>query len=438
MRSLPKLSVCLLLCVVSRALYAADASVAADYEYSVKAGDNLGALSAELLDTPARWAAVAHYNKLPNPNFIYPRQVLHIPFAWMKDHPAQARIAAISGLVKLNGQAAQVGDVVVTGDQLETANAASARLTLPDGSILSLLEKTRLHTRVLQQKTHGEFFSAIFRLATGRIDALKKKYPEGQSPLRIEAMHGTIGVRGTHFRMAQEGDNSLAEIEQGLVGFETGAATVALALAGGQGSVADGVHTPQVITLLSAPTFPTFPDSFAPDALSFVMPPMSGAVAYRGELAKDEAFTELFVPVSANSSVINIPDLEAGTYWLRLRAIDEHGLQGLQAQTKLTVKTPIEIIPPPLAADFPVIAPYKPIIGGKHMLTGWQEMKGYQYELQMADTPDFAHPTQSFRTPNKYMNLDAPAAGQHYLRLRLLDEANHAGPWCEAVAYTTE
>ncbi len=213
MTSVNKAGWCLIACLASHAVYAADAPVNADFEYQVKAGDSLGKLSAELLDSPARWGDVARYNKLRNADLVHPRQVLHIPLAWMKNHPAQARIEAVTGEVRLNGQTVHPGDAVASGDKLETANAASARMTLPDGSSLSLLENTRLQAKSLQQKQQGNFFSAIFRLVTGRIDALKKKYPDGQAPLRIEAMHGTIGVRGTHFRMGQEGENTLAEIE---------------------------------------------------------------------------------------------------------------------------------------------------------------------------------------------------------------------------------
>ncbi|MGB8518401.1 MAG: FecR domain-containing protein, partial [Gallionella sp.] len=331
MMRLSKMSCCLMVCFASHAAYAVDAPAEKDFSYQVQKGDNLSRLTAEVLDTPSRWNAVAKYNKLPNANLIYPAQVLHIPFAWLKNDAAQARIEALSGEVKLNGQPAHVGDVVKQGDQLETASAASLRMTLPDGSTLNMLEKTQLEAKDLQQKKRGNIFSAIFRLTTGRIDALKKKYPDGQSPLRIQALHGTIGVRGTHFRVGQEGENTLAEIEQGLVGFESDATKPALALAGGQGTLADGVHPAEVITLLPAPTYPTLPDQFPANAVKFVMPEMAGATAYRGEVAKDEAYTQIVAPVSAKGAEVNISGLAEGSYWLRLRAIDEHGLQGLEA-----------------------------------------------------------------------------------------------------------
>ncbi len=431
-----KLSGAVLACLFSYAACAADAPAGNDFIYQVKTGDNLGALSATLLDSPARWGEVARYNKLHNPNLIVPKQVLYIPLAWMRNYPAQASIEAVTGEVKLNGHAVHTGDVVAAGDKLETADAASVRMTLPDGSTLSLSEKTRLEALQLNKKTQGNFFTSLFRLTTGRIDALKKKYPDGQAPLRIEAMHGTIGVRGTHFRMAQEGENTLAEIEQGLVGFESGKSQ--LPLAGGQGSVADGVHVPSAITLLDAPTFPDMTQSFAPDALSFVMPTLAGAVAYRGELASDENFQNLVAPVSAQGSTIRIQGVSVGAYWLRLRAVDEHGLQGMPAQTALTVKIPPLVIPPPPPAELPIVQPSKPIVSGQHLLTGWRAIHGYRYEVQIARTADFSRPIFSVQSQKNYLTLTTPDKGDYFIRMRLLDAAQQYGHWCEPVAFSTE
>lgn len=424
-------------CLFSPAIHAEE-SAPAEYLYTVKPGDNLSTFARDMLDSIKRWPEVARYNKLKNPQIIMPGQVLRIQLPWMKNMPVEARIEALNGAATLNGFAAKVGDKVAAGARLETSAGANMRMSLPDGSMLSLAEKTRLEAARLDKKPQGEFFYALFRLVTGRIDALKKKYPEGQAPLRIEAMHGTIGVRGTHFRMGQEDGNTLAEIENGLVSFGDEAIGKPIALAGGQGSVADGVHAPGVIDLLPAPIFPVLPDAFAPDAVSFVMPPMADARAYRGELALDEDFKQIIAPVSASGSAISIPGLSEGIYWLRLRAVDGHGLQGMQAQTLLHVKAAPVVIAPPPPADFPVVEPHKPITNGMQILTRWQEVRGFQYQVQIASTADFVQPLQDVRSSVNYLNLPTPPKGEYFIRMRLLDAANRVGHWSEPVAFTTE
>lgn len=438
MMSLKKLSVAVMWCVASQAAWAVDAPAAADFRYQIKAGDSLAKLANELLDSPARWNEVAHYNQLPNANLVQPNQVLHIPLAWLKNYPAQARIEAVTGDVKLNGKAAHVGDFVAEGDKLETASAASARISLPDRSSLSMLEKTQLHTKQMEQKKQGDFFNAVFRLITGRIDAIKQKYPEGQAPLRIQAKAATIGVRGTHFRMGQEGVNTLAEVENGLVSFGDEAKAKPIALAAGQGSVSDGIHAPVVIPLLAAPNFPALPEHFAPAAIAFVMPVVTGVTGYRGEVAQDENFNQLLAPISAQGNQVQLATLPDGTYWLRLRAVDVHGLQGLEAKQAIVVKTPAVVVPPPPPADFPIIVPSKPITSGAQMLTGWRDVSGYQYELQVAASADFAPPLQSVLRKEPYWAFKTVAAGNYWLRMRLVTSDKRMGKWCEPVAFSVE
>ncbi len=436
--SVQKLALVMVLSWASNAVSAADVPARADLDYQIKRGDNLSKLTNELLDSPARWSEVARYNQLPNANLVQPDQILHIPLAWLKNYPAQARIEALTGVVTLNGKEAHVGDAVVSGDKLTTASGASARLSLPDHSSLSMLEKTELHSKQLEQKKQGNFFSAVFRLVTGRIDAIKQKYPEGQAPLRIQAMTATIGVRGTHFRMGQEAGNTLAEIENGLVSFGDEAKAKPIALAAGEGSVSDGVHPPAVIPLLLAPSFPALPAEFAPDAVSFDMPAMAGVTGYRGEVAQDENFTHLLAPLSAQGNQVRLAPLADGRYWLRLRAVDEHGLQGLEAKQLIVVKTPAVVVPPSPPADFPIVVPFKPIASGVHMLTGWREVLGYQYELQVSANADFSEPLQSTLRKELYWTFQTTGTGNHWLRMRLVSDDKHVGKWCEAVAFSVD
>ncbi|MGZ8256871.1 MAG: FecR domain-containing protein [Gallionella sp.] len=435
--SVKKLALVMALGWASHGVSAAELVARADLDYQIKQGDNLSKLTHELLDSPARWSEVARYNKLPNANLVQPEQILHIPLAWMKNYPAQARIEALTGDVKLNGKVAHIGDLIATGDKLETASGASARISLPDHSSLSMLEKTQLHTQQLEQKKQGNFFNSVFRLLTGRIDAIKQKYPDGQAPLRIQAMTATIGVRGTHFRMGQESGNTLAEIENGLVSFGDEAKAAPIALAAGQGSVSDGVHAPAVIPLLAAPIFPALPAEFSPDAVSFDMPVLAGAIGYRGELASDEQFQNIIAPVAAEGSHLKLANLAEGVYQLRLRAVDSHGLQGLQAQQRIVVKVPPVIIAPAPPADFPIVMPSLPIVSGGQMLTGWRDVYGYQYQLQIAATADFASPLQNVTRKEIFWMFATPPAGSYWLRMRLLDAQGRVGAWCTAVKFTT-
>ncbi len=422
----------MVLCLLgSAASYAQDATTQSDYLYTVKPGDNLSTFSQTILDTAKRWPEVAKYNQLKNPQVIKPGQVLRVQLPWLKNAPAAARIESLNGVVTLNGNPAKIGDKVVAGDKLETPAGASARMNLPDGSTLNMLEKTQLEAMQLDKKTQGNFFVSLFRLTTGRIDALKKKYPEGQAPLRIEAMHGTIGVRGTHFRMGQEDNSTLAEIENGSVSF--GEAAQPIALAGGEGSVGDGVHAPQVIPLLAAPQFAALTSDFPPQSMTITLPDMTGAHGYRGELATDAKFAQLLAPVSSDSSMLTITGLAEGTYWLRLRAVDEHGLQGMTGETHFVVKQ--HAAAPALKIQ---IKPTSLSFSGNRLLINWAGDADLHYQCQMSGTQNFDFPLVDIVVKDSELHIPTPDPGKYFVRVRAINIEGVKGDWSEPLGFNVQ
>lgn len=421
----------IVLCSLPQMAFAEAIATDEDYIYQVRQGDNLGKLSREVLDSPARWGEVARYNKLKNPNLITPGQRLRMQLAWLKNIPAEARIESLTGAVSLNGHPVKTGDAVPTGATVETPAGGSARLSLPDGSMMNVLEQSSLTARQLEKKERGNFFYTLFRLVTGRIEVLKKKYPAGQAPLHIQSRNATIGVRGTHFRMGQEDTHTLAEIEEGAVTFGAEQTSDPLALSGGQGSVADGIHPPQAIPLLPRPEFPAMPTSFPPAAIDFSMPELSGATGFRGEVAQDKDFQQLVAPVSTTNRNVHISALNEGRYWLRLRAVDEHGLQGLEGKTSFVVKvaaphaSPLVILPP-VVLEPPVLEQ------GEHIVVNWHGNSNGKYELQVASSEDFKLPWITRISQGTQLDIPTPLAGRYFMRVRPI-HGTQAGEWSNSV-----
>lgn len=420
----------MLLCMLNPNVHAEDLSASEDIVYQVQQGDNLSKLASDLLDTPTRWNEVARYNQLRDSNLIWPEQKLRIKLAWLKNFPAEARIESLVGRVMLNGLPAKVGDPVTTGAAIKTPAGGSVRLSLPDGSTMNVLEKSLISARQLERKERGNFFNTLFRMVTGRIEVLKQKYPMGQAPLRIQSMHATLGVRGTHFRMGQEENNTLAEIEEGTVDFGAEHAGEPLELTGGYGSVADGINPPQAIPLLPRPAFPSFDADFPLQSIAFTMPDMEGATGYRGEVAMDEDFMQLVAPVSAEGNVIKITGLSEGRYWLRLRAVDEHGLQGLEA------KVAFGVMLEPLR-DLPTVVVTPPQVGNdKQTTVSWRGDSDMKYELHVASSEDFMFLWLSYIAQGTQMNIPQPLPmpGKYFIRVRAID-GKRAGEWSNTVTW---
>ena len=273
---------------------------AADVSYTVQQGDTLGSLARGKLDVPGRWRDVAHYNQLPDPDRIKPGQVLRIKPLWLKAESGVLKVEAVTGQASAQGRALKVGDTVAVGAEVQTEMGSALRLRAPDGSQVDLQEASQIQVEKLEQREGGVFVS-VLRLLAGQLEAFKVKRATGMADMAVNARNATLGVRGTHFRMRQEGMNTYAEIEDGHVAFEAAKTPQVLALAGGEGSVADGVKPAQVIPLLPAPTYPALPQVFDTPYVEWTMPELAGAQGYVGELARDASLPIIWCRCAARA-----------------------------------------------------------------------------------------------------------------------------------------
>ena len=391
-----------------------------DFVYQVKSGDTLGKLASEMLDSAKRWKDVARYNQLPDANRIEPGQMLRIQQPWLKStaKAGKLKVEAVTGSAMSGGKEIKVGDELAMGAQLETAAASALRLRLPDGSLLNMMESSRLQVERLEQRQDNAFI-ALFRLLTGQVETFKKKYPEGMSDLAIHAKTATLGVRGTHFRMREEGGRTFAEIEQGLVSYDAKKTPTVLSLAGGQGSVADGEHAAEVVDLLPPPTFPALPNEFDTPYIQWALLELQGATGFFGELARDEEFSDHLVSVRANKHKIFLKDLPNGRYWLRLRAIDSHGLQGMEGKVSFSVNVPPR-----------KFAMTKVYVTGTGLQLRWVGRKeGGDYQVQVADNLQFNRPMLDTKTSDNLVEIARPKQGQYFMRVRQVFNSGVTDTW---------
>lgn len=394
------------------------ANRSADFVYEVKSGDTLGKLANEMLDHSKRWKDVAKYNQLSDANRIEPGQKLRIQLPWLNARGGKLKIEAVTGEATADGRLLQVGDEVAQGATLKTATASALRLRMPDGSLLNMMEGAEVEVEKLENK-QGNAFTSLFRLVTGQVEAFKKKYPEGTADLAIRAKTATLGVLGTHFRMREEGGRAYAEIEQGLVSYDAQKTPVMLALAGGQGSVADGEHAAEVIDLLPPPTFPVLPAAFDTPYIQWVMPEQDGATGFFGELARDEEFSDHLVSVRVKKHKVMLTDLPNGRYWLRLRAVDSHGLQGREAKVSFLVNVPPR-----------KFAMTKVYVSGNGLQLRWVgRREGGGYQVQIADNQQFNSPMLDVKTAENVVEIPRPKPGQYFMRVRQVFSGGVTDAW---------
>ena len=340
--------------------------------YTVKRSDKLIVLTADLLNKPSDWPEVARFNRLKNPNQISPGQVINIPTRLMKSQPASSTVISTFGDVRVGGLPLVTGAAVGEGAKVQTAANSSAVIELADGSRMTLLPGTLAEivtsrsyaTRDAGQSASTTAFSGLLRLMQGALDMLASKNARRATPLQIETPTSLVGVRGTQFRVAYDSavsQNARTEVLQGLVRADNPAQRAGTDVPQGKGVIlSPAVKDIVVADLLKAPDLSAVPsDIVKPEAL-WPMPILTGAAAYRVQIAVDDSFNKIvrdLVVTGAKDAFANLADLPNGGWFARVRGIDAAGIEGYD-----TAKAVQVVLPPP-----PYVAPKQWTISGDRL-----------------------------------------------------------------------
>ncbi|OQX40326.1 MAG: hypothetical protein B0D88_08710 [Candidatus Sedimenticola endophacoides] len=174
-------------------------------------------------------------------------------------------------------------------------------------------------------------------LEQGRVENDITPDPTGQPHYRIRNDIAVTAVRGTAFRVGLlEGERLQTEVLRGSVSVANDSGTSLLKQ--GNGVVTEAGQAPgQPIRLLEAPDLSTLAPRQRYLPMELEWKGLTGAVAYRVQIAATEAFEELLydrVRKSNRASVANLPD---GRYFLRVRGIDANALEGFDSTAPLEV-----------------------------------------------------------------------------------------------------
>lgn len=320
-------------------------------ELTVTRADTLIGLSRQVLVTPQAWREVAALNKLRNPNRIKPGQVLRIPQRLMRSSPTPAKLVSAFGDVRIDGAAGVVGSEVNEGQKLQTAEGASAVLTMADGSRLRLPPSSL--AEVAASRTYGGrgtapgaepsaygWFAGALRVLRGSVEVFATKVLRAK-PLEVITPTAVVGVRGTQFRVSfDEAANAStrSEVLEGVVGLDTSKQTAGLALPAGFGAANDASGTaPRVVKLLAAPDLAAVPELFERPLVRFK--PAEPADMLRVQVAEDSAFDRIVsdqrVPAGTD---VRIAGLDDARWYLRARRVDEQGIEGFDATRAFVLK----------------------------------------------------------------------------------------------------
>lgn len=352
--------------IASGAFAAIDQPTEPFISYTVKTGDTLQGLSRSLLAHPAKWNELARLNGLKNPNLIQPGFVFDVPrsminFANQPKLATSGVLQSANGTVTINGAPAQAGAAVPEGAQLQTASGSSAVVKMSDGTSVQLMPRSL--AQVVTQHGYAmkdpassistTWFSGAIRLVEGALDIAANKLAQRKEPLNVVTPTSVVGVRGTQFRVAYDDPASRVartEVLEGKVRADNPAQAVGADVGGGFGvAVKPTEREIKVVALL-----PALPESALPARVertregaqaSWTVGTLSGAAAYRAELAQDPAFTQIVFDTKSSSPAINLAAAPNGNYFARVRGVDASGIEGYNAVRRIDIaNAPVALI----------------------------------------------------------------------------------------------
>jgi hypothetical protein len=404
---------------------------AGDFIYRARARDTLIGISRRLLLEPRRWPEVQTLNHIVDPRHIPLGDAVRIPYGWLRMSPDTATVTAIGGEVRTGAGRVNTGEKLAEGSQIQTGPDGSVTLVLADGSVITLQKSTVLTLEEIRHVTGvPTAHDTRMKLHSGRLQTQVK--PQGDvGRFEIQTPVAVSAVRGTQFRDAfmPEAGSGTTETLEGAVGVSGSAVTVSVAAGFGTRVEHDSAPLPPRL-LLPPPDLQGVAGTNASGQLRLQWPVVPGASRYRVQLAPDAEFHSYLVDAESTVPQVDLTAPADGKYWLRVRSIDDLGLEGLDAvRTLVQHRLPAA---PALTTPLPGA-----VTVGDGSVFAWSGIEpGTRYRVQIARDADF---TAIFLEREvgeaTQLDIDHVPPGRYFWRVGGVDAQGESGNWSPAQEY---
>jgi hypothetical protein len=406
--------------------------------YSVRPGDTLIALGQRYLADPSRWDVVQRLNRVADPHRIPPGTVLRIPASLLQSKPGQATLKAAHGSVRWRPTAqgdwtnAATGQSLPAGAEVQTGPQASATLELANGTQLRIHPGSTLALDMISLYANGLMADTRVRLLHGQTEISDNPARRGQQHLRVITPGAQAVVRGTVFRVGVSDGATREETVEGSVAVTAAGNTVMVAQA--QGTVAREGQAPLAARRLpAAPDVSQLPARMEQLPLRFVLPARSGErkTIWWAQVSPTDTFDVILAEKTAASGAVNFEDLPNGRYFLRVRAVDEVGLQGLEA------RHPFTVFARPFAPALRTPGHSATVRSARPELSWTSAVGAGRYRVQLSPSNDFSKLAldQMLENSEAALKEDLVPGGYHW-RVASITAEGEQGPWSAPAAFT--
>ena len=403
----------------------------------VKKGDNLNALCIEYLEDPNNWPKVARYNKLKNPNLIFPQQEIKIPVLLLKGVPTAGIVTFIKGEVAIlyadskTWKSIENGEEINEGGLIKTGANSGLEITYDNGISVILRDNTKLKVTDSRSKSSVHHLYRMF-LNIGRAVTNIKKDTGINSRFEIRSPSAVAAARGTEFRVAVDQEAiTRCEVMGGKVAVAGQGAEVTVSA--GKGTVVSKGKSPLTPKKLLPPPIPLEIESlYRSMPVSFSFSSVQGAEFTRAMMSRTPALKDIVrKKVLKPGGSLQILGVDDGTYYLHGRSIDKFGLEGLAGEL---VAITVRVNPlPPFVKTPENHSEHRE----KSINLSWLKVEdAVKYHLQIAVDPEFSNiiKEETSLTSEKYQTEDLGYAS-YFFRLSSIADDGYQGIWSDVVQF---
>ena len=402
---------------------------AEEWTYTTRPNDTLWDISQKYLKSVTYWERLQKHNSVNIAKNLAPGTRLRIPLNWLKIKAADATVVSVTGTVELTSSETTKTETLLSkhtvsiGHKIITGSNASALIQFADGSTLLIQQNSQVLFDTLSSYEQTGMVDTRLRLQQGRVETSVTPMKNSRSRYEITTPAAVAAVRGTQFRIAYENQQQTmaSEVVKGEV--NVAAEGIEQAVKKGFGTITEKGKAPQPpVKLLTKPNISQFPTVLKYLPYTFNWPPLENANQYRVQITSAEQQDGLIYESTHNAEQFLLSELDNGQYILRLRGVDENGLEGFNAEHEFTVNT-----------DFPVVkllSPSNHLETSNQMLTfEWQtEKKANSYQLQIATDNEFNNLIIDEITAGNSLTVKEELQDGHYLwRITAIDKNGNKG-----------
>jgi len=392
--------------------------------YSTQSGDTLMAIAKQLTTSKSNWVALGKINHIDKDSSIPIGTGIVIPAYLLADEPAKATVVARSGnIVASDANGAEipmtVGAQLSEGVKISTAVNSFLTLQLADASRISLPSNSSVELAKLRKTLYTGSPRTEIKLLQGKVVSRVAPLNTNQGKFEVSTPYSVAGVRGTYFRVGLQDKKILNEVLEGHVAVGLPAAPNLRMLDAAKGNIISDNTVGPAIDLLPPPELMNI---FATNnGAQFILQPLPGAKSYHLQIAQNQQLSPLLAEQYGPANGIQIDNIAAGSYYLRLSAIDKNGLEGLPRTMAVSVKD--EMMPPKQAA--PSVVPSE----NQELLLRWPGAGHQRYRIQVARDVDFSWLLYNAEVEGNEARFPRPGFGTYFARVQSINSDGSTTPF---------